>query len=260
MTSSLALRTRWVLLTLMLIGGLISASISAQNDPLTLPDTPESSDEIQPTPGTLPEGEEWRGFESPSDSLELPTDQTGETREWRGARAPYAPDVAASSAPRNPSGNEESEAFDFVGAYPWHQAGYLGGGTPPINIALIDFGFGGSSNIPANRKPDLTCLSSYPTVGMANGFGAPLSGDTGRGLDMAEVICDIAPESKITLYEVKTSAKLFDAIAAADNTHDVIVIGADFGASFGPGDGTFGRADAKNVYTCLLYTSPSPRD
>ncbi len=251
MTSSLALRTRWVLLTLMLIGGLISASVSAQNDPLTLPDTPESSDEIQPTPGTLPEGEEWRGFESPSDSLELPTDQTGETREWRGARAPYAPDVAASSAPRNPSGNEESEAFDFVGAYPWHQAGYMGGGTPVIKVALIDFGFGTSANIPAGRKPDLTCLSSYPTVEMAASFGAPSAGDTGRGLDMAEVICDIAPESKITLYEVKTSAKLFDAIAAADNTHDVIVIGADFGASFGPGDGTFGRADAKNVYTAL---------
>ena len=252
MTSTVTVRTRWALLALTLMIGLMSASVSAQNDPLILPDTPQAADVIQPTPGTLPEDAQWRGFSDPSaDSLGLPTDQTGETRAWGGSRAPSAPDPEPSNAPRDPAGNDGSEAFDFVGAYPWHQAGYLGGGTPPINIALIDFGFGGSSNIPANRKPDLTCLSSYPTVDMANGFGAPLSGDTGRGLDMAEVICDIAPDSKITLYKVKTSAKLFDAIAAADNTHQVIVIGTDFGASFGPGDGTFGRSDPKNVYTAL---------
>lgn len=238
-------RTRWLLFTLLILGGLLS--VSAQETPLTLPDVPT----VEPTPGVLPTTE-WRGFDDPSsDSLGLPSEQTGgEVRKWRGSRAPAAADEIAAVI-RDPAGNDVSEAFDFVGAYPWHQAGYTGGGSPAIKIALIDFGFGTNDTIPNARKPELICLSSYPNVSMAAGFGSPSSGDTGRGLDMAEVICDIAPDAKITLYEIKTSARLYDAISEADSTHDIIVIGADFGASFSPGDGTFGRSESKNVYTAL---------
>lgn len=240
-------RLRWVLLTLVVLGGLLS--VSAQDEPLTLPN---SVPQLEPTPGTLPEGEEWRGFNDPStDSLGLPTEQTGETREWTGPRAPSAADDVPVNSVRSPAGSDSTEAFDFVGANLWHRAGYTGGGTTPIKIALIDFGFGTSESIPNARKPELTCLSTYPTVSFPSGYGAPAAGDTGRGLDMAEVICDLAPDAKITLYKVKTYQKLYDAIAVADNTHDIIVIGTDFGSSFSPGDGTFGRSDAKNVYTAL---------
>ena len=245
-------RMRWMLFALIILGGLLS--VSAQDDALTLPDVPPTTDEIQPTPDPVTDGAEWRGLDdTPIDSLGLPDSLTGDTREsateWRGSRAPIAPDATASIAPRNPAGFNVSEAFDFVGAYPWHQAGFTG--SAAIKIAIIDFGFGTSTSIPNNRKPDLTCLSSYPNVALASGFGSPAAVDTGRGLDMAEVICDIAPSSKVTLYKAKTSAKLYDAIVAAKAANQIIVIGADFGASFSPGDGTFGRSDAKNVYTAL---------
>lgn len=247
MTVPLISRLRWMIAALFMCGVLLS--VGAQGDPLTLPDEVPT---LEPTPGALPEGE-WRGFTDPSsDSLGLPVEQSGETRQWRGSRAPSAADdVTVSTRGQDPAGSDATEAFDFTGAFPWHRAGYTGGGSTPIRIALIDFGFGASETIPNARKPELTCLSSHPNVAFASGFGTPTAGDTGRGLDMAEVICDLVPDSVVTLYRVKTSARLYDAIAAADNNNNIIVIGTDFGASFSPGDGTFGRTDAKNVYTAL---------
>ncbi|MBK8138132.1 MAG: hypothetical protein IPK52_20345 [Chloroflexi bacterium] len=151
-----------------------------------------------------------------------------------------------SDAGRSPVGSVYTEGFDVANAQEWHTSGNTGGvAGDRINVGIIDFGFG--SNPTASTE--LTCLNSYPSVSLI--LGTMTAGDTRRGLDMAEVVCDIAPGSRVRLYKVTTSNDLYDAINTADSNNDVIIIGADFGPSFSPGDGTFGRSSAKNVYQAL---------
>lgn len=160
-----------------------------------------------------------------------------------------AEEEATSAVLRAPAGAVVSEGFDVANAMRWHNAGNTG---TSVNIAIIDFGFGASTSANA----DLSCLATYPSVGLSFG-GVPAAGNTRRGLDMAEVICDIAPGAKVRLYKVATSADLFDAITAAKNDNDIIVIGADFGVNFSPGDGTFGRGGGKNPYNALATAKAS---
>jgi hypothetical protein len=159
------------------------------------------------------------------------------------------PEATSAIEGRTPAGAIVSEGFDIANAMTWHNAGNTGAS---VNIAIIDFGFGGN----ANANPELTCLNSYPSVNLAFG-GVPTAGEIRRGLDIAEVICDIAPGAKVRLYKVTTSNDLYDAITAAKNNNDIIVIGAEFGANFSPGDGTFGRSSNKNVYQALATAKAS---
>lgn len=147
---------------------------------------------------------------------------------------------------RNPVGSVFTEGFDVANALEWHTSGNSGGvAGDRISVGIIDFGFGSSPT----ASTELTCLNSYPSVSLI--IGTLTAGDTRRGLDMAEVVCDIAPGARVRLYKVTTSNDLYDAINTADSNNDVIIIGADFGVNFSPGDGTFGRSSAKNVYQAL---------
>lgn len=138
-------------------------------------------------------------------------------------------------------GDEGTEGFNIVGAQAWHQAGFTGDivGTP-VRIGVIDIGFGANDNVQSN--PDLTCLNSYPNVSLVTG-GTVQAGDSRRGRDMVEVICDVAPNAKVRLYKVSNSSQLASAIDTAAGNNRIIVIGVDLGVNASPGDGTLGRAD-----------------
>lgn len=137
-------------------------------------------------------------------------------------------------------GNEGTEGFNVVGAQAWHQAGFTGDalGTA-VSIGVIDIGFGTAENVENNT--DLTCLRSFPNVSLVT--GSIETGDTRRGRDMVEVICDIAPNSKVRLYKVKNTSQLASAIDSAANNNRIVVIGVDLGVNASPGDGTLGRVD-----------------
>lgn len=150
--------------------------------------------------------------------------------------------IAASlDRPMATIGDEGTEGFNIVGAQAWHQAGFTGDivGTP-IRIGVIDIGFGAAENVQNN--PDLTCLNSYPNISLVTG-GAVEAGDSRRGRDMVEVICDVAPNSKVRLYKVSNTSQLASAIDTAAGNNRIVVIGVDLGVNSAPGDGTLGRAD-----------------
>lgn len=244
---SLIARPRWALMALLLVA--VLSVTSAQEggrglpEPLAPQTIPDSTPEPQPTNPdliTLPD------TSTPGVEVETGPD-------WSRSIAPSTSqsESGTDNAPRDPAGLLESttQGFDIVGAYPWHLAGYRGAG---IKIALLDFGFGGSTTINPNRQPELVCLASFPNISFVAGFGAPAAGDTGRGLTTAEILCDLAPESDVSLYKITSAGRLHDAIVNASSTgHQVILINVDYGASFSPGDGTFGRATDKDVYAAL---------
>ncbi|MCU0466888.1 MAG: S8 family serine peptidase, partial [Anaerolineae bacterium] len=262
MSSSLMARPRWALMVLLLVAvfSVTSAQEGGQPDPLTLPPVPETTAEPsvpvepEPTQELLPTAEPVTPTALPPDIIPLPdvTAPTVETGgEWSRSLVPSTSQTESGNAPRDPAGSLDSttQGFDIVGAYPWHLAGYRGAG---IKIALLDFGFGVSTTINPNRQPEYVCLASFPNVSMVAGFGAPVAGDTGRGLTTAEILCDLAPESDVSLYKITSAGRLYDAIVNASTTgHQVILINVDYGASFSPGDGTFGRGSTKDVYAAL---------
>lgn len=136
-----------------------------------------------------------------------------------------------------------AESYDVANAQTWHDAGLTGTG---INIAVIDHGFGTSTS----ASPELTCLKNYPAVQLTLGTIGP--NDIQRGLDLAQILCDIVPNSRVRLYKVTTDVDLYNAITQADNNNDLIVIGAEFGVNVSPGDGTYGRSSSSNVYQALF--------
>jgi hypothetical protein len=144
---------------------------------------------------------------------------------------------------RDPQGDRVTEGFDTTGVQAWHQAGYLGSG---VRIAVIDIGFGDPA-IPFNNN--MVCL---PTDAITLEFGSRAAGDSNRGLNMLEVVCDIAPDSEIRLYKAQNTDQLHDAIQAAVAAQNrVIVIGVDLGPNVSPGDGTLGYNSTKNPYIAL---------
>lgn len=150
--------------------------------------------------------------------------------------------VNVASATRDPDGPIVSEGYDITGAQTWHVAGYTGG----VRVGILDIGFGDAND---NANNNMECLASGSIV---LDFGTRQTGDSDRGLEMLEVICDVAPASNVRLYKVQTLDNLYDALqeAIADENR-VIVIGADFGPNVSPGDGTLGYNSAKNPYSAL---------
>lgn len=149
---------------------------------------------------------------------------------------------------RSPTGDIVAESYDVSNAQAWHDAGLTGSG---VDIAIIDLGFGTSTSAGA----ELTCLKNYPSVQLTLGSIGP--NDTRRGLELAQIICDIVPNSRVRLYKVTNDVDLYNAITQADNNNDLIVIGAEFGVNISPGDGTFGRSSGTDVYQALANARQS---
>lgn len=145
-----------------------------------------------------------------------------------------------------PIGREGTEGFNVIGAESWHFAGLTGQiGGERIPVAIIDIGFGGGGN----ATNDLTCLDTYPQVGLA--FGTIQAGDTRRGLDMAEILCDIAPNARVRLYKATNTPSLANAINQAALTSRVILMGVDLGVNAAPGDGTLGYFSSLDPYFAI---------
>ncbi|HEX2623047.1 MAG TPA: S8 family serine peptidase, partial [Phototrophicaceae bacterium] len=165
--------------------------------------------------------------------------ETVSTADVQGALSVNAPKVRRD--PRDPTGGIVSEGYDITGAQTWHVAGYKGNG---IRVAIVDVGFGDSGD-PVNGN--MACLADNGAITLE--FGTRVTNDTVRGLEMLEVLCDVASSSKVRLYKVTTSDELNDGLQQAINdNNDVIVIGADFGPNISPGDGTLGYSSTKNPY------------
>ncbi|MBC8097857.1 MAG: molybdopterin-dependent oxidoreductase, partial [Armatimonadetes bacterium] len=144
---------------------------------------------------------------------------------------------------RDPTLPFETEGFDSSGAQAWHEATYRG---DAITVGIIDIGFGAPT---VTLRDDMACLF---TSDITLSFGTRQTGDSNRGLELLEVICDLAPNSEVRLYKATTMDELHDAIqAAAANNNRVIAIGVDFGANVSPGDGTLGYTSAKDPYAVL---------
>jgi hypothetical protein len=153
--------------------------------------------------------------------------------------------AAMTRSTRAPAGANYSGGFDIVGAEAWHRAGYRGSG---IRIALLDVGFGTAATV----NSDISCYrSSSITFAYPAGTG-PAAGQSVRGRQMLEVLCDIAPQSDVRLYRVVSDTDLYNAVSlAAQSDVDVIVIGVDLGVHASPGDGTYGRSSTKDPYQAL---------
>ncbi len=144
---------------------------------------------------------------------------------------------------RAPIGNVYSTGFNITGVQHWHAAGFRGNG---IRIALIDVGFGSPADGP---NADTACAANAQ---LNLGFGTRVAGDSRRGLNMLEVICDIAPSAQVRLYKAQSMDQFHDALVAAYNeTNHIYAIGLDFGPNVSPGDGTLGYASAKNPYAVM---------
>lgn len=144
---------------------------------------------------------------------------------------------------RNPIGSTFTNGYDITGVQSWHAAGFRGNN---VRVALIDVGFGAPANTP---NADTACAANAQ-LNLA--FGTRVAGDPVRGLNMLEVICDIAPASQVRLYKAQSMDQLNDALVAASaDGNRVYVIGLDFGPNVSPGDGTLGYGSTKNPYITM---------
>ncbi|MCC6895908.1 MAG: hypothetical protein IT321_24010 [Anaerolineae bacterium] len=139
------------------------------------------------------------------------------------------------------TGTEVTEALDTTGAVAWHQANIKGAG---VGIAVIDTGFGYNAALP-NTTPvgdagEYACMFNN-TINNLSG----VSGDTTHGLNMVQVLCDMAPLSNVYMYKATNATNLRAAVlnARTNNAVKVIVIAMDLGASVSPGDGTGGGVE-----------------
>ena len=144
------------------------------------------------------------------------------------------------------SGTYPTEGYDILGVNDWHLAGFTGGGT---NIAVIDTGFADIATIPAAELPT-TCLPSR-TVNNAPGLSGV--GASNHGTKVAQVLCDLAPNARMTLYRATTASQLANRVSTANSAgNHIILITMDLGANVSPGDGTGGsNPDAVSLYTSI---------
>jgi hypothetical protein len=147
-----------------------------------------------------------------------------------------------------PAGSVFTEGFNILGANDWHTASVLGAGVD-VAVIDIDFDFAGST------ASDRTCLTGG--VSTSAGYSGSVS-TTGHGTNMVEIICDLAPSSRVTGYRANNALSLANAINTADAASEIIVIGLDLGANAGPGDGTaengtgLGDPNVETVYANIL--------
>ena len=141
-----------------------------------------------------------------------------------------------------PAGTAFSDGYNVIGAHDWHLAGVTGAG---VLIGVIDTGFG--SVAPA-ISGELDCLNNNTL----NGTGTFATGDTAHGLNVVQILCDVAPSAKVNMYKANNAATLTTAInnARLDKVK-VLVISLDLGADSAPGDGTNGGVAGSNPYDAL---------
>jgi hypothetical protein len=131
-----------------------------------------------------------------------------------------------------PGGSVFSEGFNRLGVDDWHDAGFRGSG---VTIGVIDTGFNGALNADHNA-----CLREI--------IGNPPYGAGDHGLNVIEVLCDIAPNSQVYAFPTLSYASLTESLRRARSIGiDVLVITMDLGAAASPGDGT-GREDGDDPY------------
>jgi hypothetical protein len=133
-------------------------------------------------------------------------------------------------------------SFDAIGAEDWHQANVKGTG---VKVAVIDVGFGGIA-----VTADTACVGSFTTRldPLAPGLQNPSSS---HGVNMIEVICDIAPSSQVFMYPADSYAGLYYAVQLARTQGmNVIVIAIDLGVAASFGDGQ-GNGDSTDPYTAI---------
>ncbi len=152
----------------------------------------------------------------------------------------YLPVAATSTGPiatgnGSADGNANLESFDALGATDWHNAGVQGSG---IDIAIVDTGFAANAAPYANPTigGDFACLKQATVLS-----GLDNQPNANHGRNVIEVVCDIAPQSSVYLYQAMDYATLGRAIYKARTRSPkprIILITMDLGASASPGDGT----------------------
>lgn len=117
-----------------------------------------------------------------------------------------APDAAPLAAG---TGTVTPHSYDLIGVNDWHLAGYQGQG---VNIAVIDVGFALAGNT-ADRAcvPNPTAVWNDPLAG----YAANSKGTSTHGLEVIEVICDLAPQSRVYQYRIGAISEIGAAIDAA---------------------------------------------
>jgi hypothetical protein len=141
-----------------------------------------------------------------------------------------------------PAGTAFSDGYNVIGAHDWHLAGVTGTG---VLVGVIDTGFGA---VAPTVGGELSCLNNNTL----NGTGTFATGDTTHGLNVVQILCDVAPSAKVNMYKANNATTLTTAINNARTAGvKVLVISLDLGADSAPGDGTNGGIAGSNPYTAL---------
>lgn len=152
------------------------------------------------------------------------------------ADAPAAPNTQG-------AGSVVPHSLDILGVNAWHLAGATGAN---VNIAVIDTGF----VAPGTGAAERSCLGSNA---VENG-----AGDNSHGIEVVEILCDMAPASRVWMYKAANATELQDMInraarlnnAASANGFpraDVIVVTMDTGITGTSFAGSVNAAVATNI-------------
>ncbi len=90
-------------------------------------------------------------------------------------------------------------SLDQIGVSSWHEADILGNG---VNIAVIDTGFNGITN-----TGERACVGSTNVVGGV--------GTGSHGVNVIEVLCDVAPQARVYPYSANSVSSVASAIDSA---------------------------------------------
>jgi hypothetical protein len=147
------------------------------------------------------------------------------------------------STAQDATGDIVPHSLDVIGWNNWNTGN---GGTPilgaGVDIAIIDTGFNPSGSDSIER----TCYKGTE-------FGGNGSTGQNHGINVAEVICDIAPSAEVHGYRANTTSEFLNAFNAAkndSNNNRIIIIAMDLGANVSPGDGT-GGGNINGIYSAI---------
>ncbi len=154
--------------------------------------------------------------------------------------------IPSASTNQAAAGGVVPHSLDIIGWYNWNTGNdgtvvpILGAG---VKVGVIDIGFQGASLSNGNQSCLNSATSWSPTPSIPN--------TSNHGLNLVEVICDIAPESSVRMYRANSGTNLDDAInKARTDGNRVIVMAIDLGANASPGDGT-GGGNIDSVYNAI---------
>ena len=157
------------------------------------------------------------------------------------------PGVAFVRRPYRPVLATISEGVDLAGAYPWHQAGWLGQG---VKVAIIDKGFAGLSNAVATGVlGNITYTHDYTGDGLETGEV--------HGTACAEIVHEMAPAAQLLLMKIDDGVDLWNAVT------DAITLGAKvisvsmvwINTNFYDGSGPIGETATYAVQHGILWVN-----